>query len=120
MPFTVFGTASNDVLTGTAGPDLIDGQAGADHMSGGTGDDTYVVDDAGDVVTEAANAGIDTIKTSISLAALAANVEQVVLLGAGNLDATGNALDNVMTGNLAGNTLNGSGGNDVLLGYGGA
>jgi len=33
----------------------LDGGAGADNMSGGMGNDTYVVDDLGDVVTE--NAG---------------------------------------------------------------
>ena len=33
-------------------------------MAGGLGDDTYVVDVAGDVVTEAAGAGTDTIEVA--------------------------------------------------------
>ena len=36
---------------------MLDGGAGADTMTGGLGNDTYVVDNVGDVVTEAANAG---------------------------------------------------------------
>ena len=36
-------------------------------MSGGLGNDTYVVDDAGDTVTEALNEGTDTVQSSLSL-----------------------------------------------------
>ena len=32
---------------------MLDGGAGADTMTGGAGNDTYVVDNAGDTVTEA-------------------------------------------------------------------
>ena len=42
-----------DTLTGDTAANVIDGGAGADAMTGGTGNDTYVVDDAGDVITEA-------------------------------------------------------------------
>ena len=40
---------------------MLDGGAGNDTMTGGAGNDTYVVDSAGDVVTEAASAGTDTV-----------------------------------------------------------
>ena len=43
-----------------------DGGAGADTMIGGAGNDTYVVDNAGDVVTENANEGTDTGEASIT------------------------------------------------------
>ena len=49
---TLSGLGGNDTLRGFAGNDLLDGGTGADMMEGGEGDDTYVVDDAGDVVTE--------------------------------------------------------------------
>ena len=50
-------------------------------MSGGDGDDTYIVDDAGDPVTEAAGRGIDTVQSSSVSFTLGANVENLTLTG---------------------------------------
>ena len=41
--------------------------AGADTMLGGTGNDTYVVDNAGDVVNETGGDGTDLVQASISI-----------------------------------------------------
>jgi Ca2+-binding RTX toxin-like protein len=49
---TLSGLAGNDTLIGLAGNDVLDGGTGADEMNGGAGNDTYAVDDAGDVVME--------------------------------------------------------------------
>ena len=112
---TLVGLGGNDTLEGGAGRDWLDGGEGADAMLGGAGDDTYVVDAAGDRITEAANAGIDTVRSSISHI-LGANVEHLVLEGFGDMDGQGNNLANRLTGNDAANKLDGGAGADVMAG----
>ncbi|MFC3177999.1 calcium-binding protein, partial [Undibacterium amnicola] len=112
------GLAGNDKLTGNAGNDSLDGGAGSDTLIGGLGDDIYIVDVTTDVVTENANEGTDTIKSSVTLT-LAANVENLTLSGTTAINGTGNALNNVLTGNSAVNTLNGGVGADTLAGAAG-
>jgi Ca2+-binding RTX toxin-like protein len=53
----IVGNEGANLLTGDAGHDLLDGGTGADTMVGGVGDDRYVVDNAGDVVTEVSAPG---------------------------------------------------------------
>lgn len=109
------GGADNDQLTGQAGNDRLDGGTGADMMNGGTGDDIYVIDNNGDVVTEAANAGNDLVETSVSWS-LSPNIERATLSGSFIGDLTGNELANVLTGNSAANTLDGGVNADTLVG----
>jgi trimeric autotransporter adhesin len=109
------GGAGADTLQGGAGNDTLDGGTGADGMAGGSDDDTYVVDNVGDVVTEGASEGTDTALSAISYA-LVANVENLILIGSDNVNGTGNELNNTITGNAAANALDGGDGNDTLNG----
>ena len=110
------GNAAINTLTGSLGNDTLNGVAGADTLIGGLGDDTYVVDNVGDIVTENLDEGIDCIQTSITLASLTANVENLTLTGASAINATGNELNNTLTGNAAANILNGGLGADMMIG----
>jgi Ca2+-binding RTX toxin-like protein len=111
----LLGLAGLDTLIGGAGLDTLDGGVGNDSMTGGTGSDIYVVDSAGDLVTENQNAGSDTVQSSISYT-LGVNLEKLTLTGTAVINGTGNNLNNVLTGNSANNTLNGGNGNDTLKG----
>ncbi len=111
---TLIGLAGNDTLNGGQGYDQLDGGTGTDTMQGGTGNDTYIVDVSGDVVTELANEGTDTVQSSIT-STLGAHVENLTLTGTANLNGTGNALDNTLMGNSGINVLTGGWGNDTYL-----
>lgn len=113
------GGSGNDTLIGNAADNVLEGGAGADKMSGGPGNDTYVVDNVRDVITELVNQGIDTEYASVKVT-LAANVENLVLTGDAAIGGTGNGLANVLTGNAANNLLSGGSGNDTLIGGAGA
>lgn len=114
----ILGLGGNDILNGLAGDDVLNGGTGNDTMNGGTGNDIYVVDAAGDTVNEGANAGTDTVQTTVTHS-LGANVENLVDTGAANINLTGNGLNNVITGGGGNNVINGGGGNDTLSGLGG-
>ena len=91
-------------------------------MTGTSGNDTFVVDNTQDTVTEAANQGTDTIQSMVSYT-LPVNVENLTLTGYFSVDGTGNdGSDNVIIGNSGNNKLAGSvndywgGGVDTLQG----
>ena len=111
----IIGNSGNNTLTGLAGNDTLDGGAGNDTMVGGAGNDTYYVDSAGDIVTESASAGTDTVLSSITYT-LGANVENLTLTGTANINGTGNTLANILIGNSGNNILNGGAGNDTMQG----
>ena len=113
------GGAGNDTIFGNSGDNMIDGGGGVDAMTGGAGNDTYVVDNAGDVVTESANEGTDTVLSTAHLR-LTANVENLTLQGSADLQAYGNTLANTITGNDGSNLLDGGAGADVMSGGAGS
>ncbi|MEH2060844.1 MAG: cadherin-like domain-containing protein [Nostoc sp.] len=115
---TLLGGTGNDTLLGGAGNDTLDGGAGTDRLDGGAGNDTYIVDNVNDTIIESANAGIDLVKSSVTLVLLA-NLEYLTLTGGGAINGTGNTLDNILTGNTGANTLTGGDGNDTLFGNSG-
>ena len=115
---TISGLAGNDTLNGAAGNDTLDGGTGNDRMAGGKDDDSYIVDTAKDIVSEAANQGRDEVRSTISYA-LGANVEDLFLDGNADINGTGNSLRNFMQGNDGQNRLDGGAGNDVLIDFAG-
>ncbi|MBX3576074.1 MAG: calcium-binding protein [Rhizobiaceae bacterium] len=115
---TINGKKGDDTIHALDGHDVIDGGEGADTMHGGTGNDTYIFDSAGDVAVENGGAGIDTVKSPLSLT-LGASIENGELLGSAANSIVGNELANTLVGNGAGNVLDGRGGADILRGRGG-
>src|SRR2546430_3568991 len=90
-------------------------------MRGGLGNDTYVVDNAGDVVDETGGDGVDLVQSSVTFSLSDAvhakgTIENLTLTGTGAINGTGNAGDNVLIGNTGNNILAGLGGADTLDG----
>lgn len=114
----LLGEANRDYLYGWTGNDLLDGGADNDHMVGCAGNDTYIVNSIGDLVTEKANEGIDTVQSSVSYT-LGAYVENLVLAGTAAINGAGSGGHNTIVGNAAANVLTGGDGNDRLEGAAG-
>lgn len=124
----LLGGSGADLLDGGLGNDHLDGGAGADWMVGYLGDDTYVIDDSGDVATDdwldesgevvAAGDGHDTVQASVSVT-LGSGIEDGTLLGSADLSIMGNSQDNLLRGNDGDNLLDGGAGWDHLEGGGG-
>ncbi len=141
----LYGDAGNDTLSGNAGDDLLDGGTGADIMYGGAGNDTYVVDNVGDLVSDvnsekfysisawdkatlmsaypysyinATGGSSDTVLASVSYT-LSYYVENLTLTGTANIDGIGNSQNNILIGNDSANSLLGDAGLDQLNGNGG-
>ncbi|MEJ5864770.1 calcium-binding protein [Pseudomonas farsensis] len=115
VAFDLTGNALDNILTGNAAANVLNGGAGADTMNGGAGNDTYYVDDTGDVIID--SAGVDTVISSISFDLQNSTLENVVLTGSTAINATGNALANLLDGsqNSAANQLAGGKGNDTYV-----
>ncbi|MGF9759576.1 glycosyl hydrolase family 28-related protein [Microvirga sp. 0TCS3.31] len=114
----VIGNLAVNTLKGGLGVDTLDGGAGADSLDGGDGNDTYYVDSPADIIVEKDHSGlggIDRVYSSASYV-LAAEVENLELLGGAHINAIGNSSANVLTGNSGNNVLDGQGGADLMTG----
>jgi Ca2+-binding RTX toxin-like protein len=110
------GNSGNNTITGNSSANILDGgSAGTDVLVGLGGNDTYLVNSATVTVTEASAGGTDTVKASVNYT-LAAEVENLELIGFDDINGTGNDLNNIITGNFGNNQLNGGTGNDTLTG----
>jgi predicted extracellular nuclease/Ca2+-binding RTX toxin-like protein len=111
-------------ITGGAGRNVIVGGAGADVMAGYDDDDTYRVQDAGDVVFESVGqGGNDSIFVDVALGSYALqagvaveNLAAFEALSTLAFNLTGNEFENRITGSAGVNILIGGGGNDTLIG----
>lgn len=111
----LYGKIGNDALLGGNGDDILKGGIGADAMTGGGGDDRYQVDSSADHIVELPGGGDDRVIASVSTT-LAANVEDLSLIGKAAINGTGNQGANAVIGNDGANVLTGHGGNDKLVG----
>jgi trimeric autotransporter adhesin len=124
---SVTGNEFNNILTGNSGANTMDGgdgndtligADGIDALIGGNGDDTFVLGAGADTITD--DSGDDTIRSTISRSlADFTGVENIILDGAANANATGDGNANTLTGNSGNNVLNGGAGADTLAGGGG-
>ena len=117
------GNSAVNTLTGGAGDDTLDGRGGADTMNGQAGNDIYIVDNAADRTLEAANAGTDIVRTTVSYA-LGAGVSIETLqvfnpAGTTAINLTGNEIVNTLNGGAGTNILDGKGGADIMRGFAG-
>ena len=128
------GNDLDNVLIGNSGANVLTGRDGADTLNGGAGADTDVWRQRATTPTwstisatwsnETDGDGTDTVLSSISFSLAdpvhaIGDIENLTLTGSDAINATGNALDNVLIGNSAANVLIGGAGADTLDGGGG-
>ncbi|MGH6697284.1 calcium-binding protein [Sphingopyxis sp.] len=93
--------------------------ATADALSGTAGDDIFLVDDTGDRIAEAADAGFDRVETTLGSYTLAGNIEALIRRGGADFTGNGNALANALIGGAGSDELGGLGANDDIAGNSG-
>ncbi|ESQ86581.1 hypothetical protein ABAC460_22985 [Asticcacaulis sp. AC460] len=99
--FNATGNSRNNALTGNDGINVLDG---------GAGNDTYVIQNAGDTVTD--SQGVDRIYSTVSYALGGTGAEELQLTGTADINATGTSGNDLLIGNSGINQLVGGGGND--------
>ncbi|ESQ93527.1 hypothetical protein ABAC460_00225 [Asticcacaulis sp. AC460] len=110
------GNSAHNQILGNSGNNVLDGAGGTDYLTGGLGNDTYYVDATTDKAIEFAGEGTDLVYASVSFVLVGTVVENLILTGTANLNATGNGVGNKLVGNSGNNVLDGGVGNDTLTG----
>ena len=117
------GNALKQSITGNNGNNVLDtgGAAAADTMSGLLGNDTYVVNNAADLIIESAGQGVaDKVSVSVSFTLDASDDIEIMdtmnAVGTGSINLTGNLLAQTIIGNAGNNVIDGKAGVDVLTG----
>lgn len=119
-PINLTGSNTANTITGNNGANRLDGGSAGDDgatdvLNGLLGNDVYVLGAGNDTVND--TGGTDTIESSITRTlASYASIENLTLTGSGNVNATGNALNNVLIGNTGNNVITGGAGNDIMMG----
>jgi Ca2+-binding RTX toxin-like protein len=108
------GNALANVLTANVGNDTLVAGSGLATLIGGTGNDTFVLNNAGDVVQDSSTTSSNTILASFNytLPTLANNL---VLTGTGALTGTANSGNDTLASNSGLDTLIGGSGNDTFI-----
>jgi Ca2+-binding RTX toxin-like protein len=127
-PINLTGNEFANNLNGGDGDNILNGGGGADHMYGGKGNDTYIVDNPGDILfengeiystPEIESEGFDTVLTYVSYdVGLYNEIEVLQAIGTANVDLTGSLDNNRIIGNDGINVINGSYGKDTMTGGG--
>ncbi|SBW81126.1 hypothetical protein PVE_R1G3244 [Pseudomonas veronii 1YdBTEX2] len=115
----LIGSRLDDVLVGNAENNRLDGGLGADTLRGGLGDDSYLVDNAGDVVVELSGAGNDTVLSTATQYTLGQNIENAQIVTSAKSNLVANGLDNQIHAGAGDNIIDGADGLDTVS-YAGA
>jgi Ca2+-binding RTX toxin-like protein len=102
------------------GNDIFDGRGGTltGTVLGGAGNDTFRLSDASTTILEYSGDGTDLVQSTVDYT-LQDFVENLTLLGVGDLQGRGNAEANLLRGNSGDNRLWGAQGNDTVSGLDG-
>ena len=114
-------SSTSSIVMGTAGADVLFA-AGPDLSVGAAGNDIYLVDHAGDVATDAAGEGFDTVYASVGYTLPTTSEIEFLIANAGPVGValTGNAFANTIFGGAGDDTIAGAGGADMVFGGVGA
>ena len=111
------GNSLAGTITANTGADTLTAGTGADTLVGSTtGTDTFVVNSASDIVSEATSTTSDTIQSSATTYTLPTNVQYLTLSGTAALSGTGNTATSLIVGNTGNDTLTGGTGIAALEG----
>ena len=110
---SIVGNAGNDTLLAGSGNDTLVSGSGVTLLEGGEGDDTFVVNNAGDVIANVSTN--DNVLVSSVSYVLPAHVDTLLFTGSANLVGTANGDDDLLKGNAGADRLIALGGNDTLV-----